>query len=86
MLALVLWSNKVVSISMPFDEGIVDLSVAVTANTLVNEMLFLVALMVNALGVFAREGAGAPPLDLEQEISELITIGKIIYNARWHCI
>ena len=67
---------------MPFDEGIVELSGAVTANTLINEMLFLVALMVNAMGVFAREGAGAPPLDLEQEIIEPMTIGKIIYNAR----
>ena len=65
---------------MPFDDGMVELSVAVTANPLVNDTLLLVALMVNAIGVSTGVGGGVgvdpPPLDLEHEISEPITMGS----------
>jgi hypothetical protein len=36
---------------IPFEEGIIDVRVAVTANPLVNETLLLEALIVNATGV-----------------------------------
>ena len=36
---------------IPFEEGIIEVRVAVTANPLVNETLFLEALIVNATGV-----------------------------------
>jgi len=45
--ALVLWSTKVVSIVIPFDEGMIEVRVAVTANPLVNETLLLEALIHN---------------------------------------
>ena len=66
---------------IPLDEGMVEVSVAVTANPLVKEILLLVALMVKATGVSTgATGGGAgvapPPLDLEQEIMEPITIGS----------
>jgi hypothetical protein len=78
ILALVLWSNRVVSIVIPLDEGMVEVSVAVTANPLVKEILLLVALMVKATAVStgAVVGVDPPPLDLEQEIMEPITIGS----------
>ncbi len=81
MLALVLWSSRVVSIVIPLDEGIVEESVAVTAKPLVKEILLLEALMVKATGVSTGAGGGGagvgpPPLDLEQEIMEPITIGS----------
>ena len=67
---------------MPFDDGIVELSVAVTAKPLVNETLLLAALIVNAtgvsVGVVGGVGVDPPPLDLEQEIIEPITIGRIM--------
>ena len=69
---------------MPFDDGIAELRVAVTANPLVNDTLLLVALMVNAIGVSTGVGGGVgvgvdpPSLDLEHEISEPITIGSIM--------
>ena len=79
-MALVFWSNKVVSIVMPLDDGIVELRVAVTANPLVRETLLLVALMVNATGVSTGGGVGVvdPPAsdDLEQEIKDPIRIGR----------
>jgi hypothetical protein len=82
ILALVLWSNRVVSIVIPLDEGMVEVSVAVTANPLVKEILLLVALMVKATGV-STTGAGGggvgvdpPSLDLEQEIIEPMMIGS----------
>jgi hypothetical protein len=65
---------------IPFEEGIIDVRVAVTANPLVNETLLLEALIVNAPGVSAGGGTGVElPLseDLEQEIIEPITIGRI---------
>ena len=79
ILVLVLWSNRVVSIVIPLDEGMVEVSVAVTANPLVKEVLLLVALMVKATGVSTGATGGGvdpPPLDLEQEIKEPITIGS----------
>ena len=81
MLALVPWSNRVVSIVIPLDDGIVEESVAVTANPLVKEILLLVALMVKATGVSGGvDGGGVgvdpPPLDLEQEIIEPMMIGS----------
>lgn len=69
---------------IPFEEGIIEVRVAVTANPLVNETLLLEALIVKATGVSAGVGVGVgvgvvPPLsdDLEQEIIEPITIGRI---------
>jgi hypothetical protein len=59
---------------IPFEEGIIEVRVAVTAT------LLLEALIVNATGVSAGGGAGVElPLseDLEQEIIEPITIGRI---------
>ena len=81
ILVLVLWSNRVVSIVIPLDEGMVEVSVAVTANPLVKEILLLLALMVKATGVSTGATGGGvgvdpPPLDLEQEIMEPITIGS----------
>jgi hypothetical protein len=74
----------VVSIVIPFEEGIIDVRVAVTANPLVNETLLLEALIVNATGVSAAGGVGVveppPSEDLEQEIIEPITIGRIKNN------
>jgi hypothetical protein len=70
----------VVSIVIPFEEGIIEVRVAVTANPLVNETLLLEALIVNATGVSAGGGGGVelpPSEDLEQEIIEPITIGRI---------
>ena len=81
--ALLVWSTKVVSIVIPFEEGIIEVRVAVTANPLVNETLLLVALIVNATdvsagGVGGGVGVDPPPSeDLEQEIIEPITIGRI---------
>jgi hypothetical protein len=70
---------------IPFEEGIIEVSVAVTAYPLVNETLLLVALMVNAIGVSDGVGVGEgvgveppPSEDLEQEI-KVPTI--IIRNA-----
>ena len=80
MFELVVWFNKVVSIVIPFEEGIIEVRVAVTANPLVNETLLLEALIVNATGVSAAGDVGVElPLseDLEQEIIEPITISKI---------
>ena len=81
IVALVFWSNSVVSMLIPFVDGMVELRVAVTANPLVNEVLLLVALMVKATGVSTGATGGGvgvdpPPLDLEQEIMEPITIGS----------
>ena len=62
---------------IPFEEGIIEVRVAVTANPLVNETLLLEALIVNATGVSAAGDVGVElPLseDLEQEIIEPITI------------
>jgi hypothetical protein len=73
----------VVSIVIPFEEGIIEVRVAVTANPLVNETLLLEALIVNATGVSAAGGVGVEPPpseDLEQEIIEPITIGRIKNN------
>ena len=69
---------------MPLVDGMLELRVAVTAYPLVNEILLLEALIVNAIGVSDGVGVGvAPPPseDLEQEIIEPITIGnkKIIF-------
>ena len=80
--ALVFWSTKVVSMLMPFVDGMLELRVAVTANPLVRDTLLLEALMVKATGV--STGAGGvvvvedPPAsdDLEQEIKEAIRIGR----------
>ena len=84
IVALVFWSNKVVSMLMPLVDGMLELRVAVTAYPLVNEMLLLEALIVNAIGVSDGGGVGVDPPpseDLEQEIIEPITIGnkKIIF-------
>jgi hypothetical protein len=69
---------------IPFEEGIIEVRVAVTANPLVNETLLLEALIVNATGVSAAGGVGVveppPSEDLEQEIIEPITIGRIKNN------
>jgi hypothetical protein len=72
---------------IPFEEGIIEVSVAVTANPLVNETLLLEALIVNATDVSAGVGVGVgvgvvppPSEDLEQEIIEPITIGRIKNN------
>jgi hypothetical protein len=65
---------------MPFEEGIIEVRVAVTANPLVNETLLLEALIVNPTGVSAGGGVGVDPPpseDFEQEIIETITIGRI---------
>jgi len=68
---------------IPFEEGIIEVRVAVTANPLVNETLLLVALIVNATDVSAGGVGGGvgvvppPSEDLEQEIIEPITIGRI---------
>jgi hypothetical protein len=72
---------------IPFEEGIIEVRVAVTANPLVNEMLLFEALIVNATdvsaGVIGGVGVVVPPPseDLEQEMIEPITIGskKIIF-------
>ena len=69
---------------IPFEEGIIEVRVAVTANPLVNETLLLEALIVNATDVSAGVvGFVVPSLsdDFEQEIIEPITIGskKIIF-------
>jgi hypothetical protein len=72
---------------IPFEEGIIEVRVAVTANPLVNETLLLEALIVNATDVSAGGVGGGvgevppPSEDLEQEIIETITIGnrKIIF-------
>jgi hypothetical protein len=68
---------------IPFEEGIIEVSVAVTAYTLVNETLLLVALMVNAIGVSNGVGVGEgegveppPSEDLEQEIKVLTIIKR----------
>jgi hypothetical protein len=84
IVALVFWSNKVVSMLMPLVDGMLELRVAVTAYPLVNEILLLEALIVNAIGVSDEGGVGVvppPSEDLEQEIIEPITIGnkKIIF-------
>jgi hypothetical protein len=81
IVALVFWSNRVVSMLIPFVDGMVELRVAVTAKPLVNEVLLLVALMVKAIGVSTVAGGGVvvdPPAsdDLEQEINEPIRIGR----------
>jgi hypothetical protein len=71
---------------IPFEEGIIDVRVAVTAKPLVNETLLLEALIVNATDVSAGVGGGVgvveppPSEDLEQEIIEPITIGRIKNN------
>jgi hypothetical protein len=70
---------------IPFEEGIIEVRVAVTANPLVNETLLLEALIVNATdvstGVAGGVGVEAPPSeDLEQEIIEPIMIGRINNN------
>ena len=86
IVALVLWSNRVVSILIPFDDGIVELRVAVTANPLVSEVLLLVALIVKAIAVSAG-GVGTSEVseDLEQEIKVPIRIGikAIIFFIRF---
>ena len=56
--ALFVWSTTVVSIVIPFEEGIIEVRVAVTANPLVNETLLLEALIVNATDVSAGVGGG----------------------------
>ena len=43
---------------IPFEEGIIEVRVAVTANPLVNETLLLEALIVNATDVSAGVGGG----------------------------
>lgn len=70
---------------IPFEEGIIEVRVAVTANPLVNETLLLEALIVKATDVSAGVGGGVgvvppPSEDLEQEIIEPITIGRIKNN------
>ena len=81
--ALVLWFTKVVSIVIPFEEGMIEVRVAVTANPLVNETLLLEALIVKATGVSVGAvgvvGFVVPSLsvDFEQEIIEPINIGMI---------
>ena len=95
--ALFVWSTKVVSIVIPFEEGIIEVRVAVTANPLVNEILLLEVLIVNATGVSVGEVGGGvgveeppPSEDLEQDIIENITIDKIkniffifIFSISW---
>ena len=66
---------------IPFDEGIIDVRVAVTANPLVNDTLLLAALIVKATGVSEGVDGGVgvdppPSEDLEQEMIEPITIGR----------
>jgi len=61
----------------------IEVRVAVTANPLVNETLLFVALIVKATDVSAGVVGGGvgvdppPSEDLEQEIIETITIGRI---------
>jgi hypothetical protein len=66
---------------IPFEEGIIEVRVAVTAYPLVNETLLLEALIVNAIevstGVDGGVGVEPPPSeDLEQEIKEPTKIGR----------
>jgi hypothetical protein len=67
---------------MPFEEGIIEVRVAVTGYPLVNETPLLEALIVNAIEVSTGVDGGvgvvppAPSEDLEQEIKEPTKIGR----------
>ena len=66
---------------IPFEEGIIEVSVAVTAYPLVNETVLLEALIVNVIGVSegVEGGVGADPPsseDFEQEIKEMTIMGR----------
>jgi hypothetical protein len=67
---------------IPFEEGIIEVRVAVTANPLVNETLLFEALIVNAIGVSTGVDGGVDPPseDLEQEIKDPIKIGRKAIN------
>jgi len=67
---------------IPFEEGIIEVRVAVTAYPFVNETLLLEALIVNAIAVSAGVVGGVgvvpppPSEDLEQEINQPTRIGR----------
>ncbi len=68
---------------IPFEEGIIDVRVAVTAYPLVNATLLLEALIVNVIGVSTGVAGGVDPPsseDLEQEIKETTKIGRKAIN------